>query len=87
MNALDRTKKALGGHGSIARVASACGKSHQAVRKWFAQGVLPATEITEIGGRRQTSYGLIIESLTQGAVTDRELRDENLEFRRSDKAA
>lgn len=87
MNALKRTQKALGGHGAIAKVATACGKSHQAVRKWFQAGVLPATEITEVGGRRLTSYGEVIESLTDGAVTDSELRAENLAFRNQRSAA
>lgn len=87
MNALDRTKQALGGYGAIAQVAMACGKSHQAVRKWFERGVLPATEITEIGGQRQTSYGQIIERLTDGAVTDEELRAENLALRSRSRAA
>lgn len=87
MNALERTKHALGGHGAIAQVAIACGRSHQAVRKWFERGVLPATEITEVGGLRQTNYGQIIERLTEGSVTDEELKAENLEFRDRSKVA
>lgn len=58
-----------------------------AVGRWLRNGVLPATEITVVGGRRQTSYGLEIESLTEGAVTDAELRAENEAFRASRSAA
>lgn len=75
MNALERAYKTLG-YGAKSRIARACGVTPGAVRRWFADGVLPSSEIIEIKGERQTSYGVVIESLTNGAVTDAELRDE-----------
>ncbi|MAL97178.1 MAG: hypothetical protein CL583_01890 [Alteromonadaceae bacterium] len=78
MNGLDRTRIALGGHGAIAKVARGCDVSQQAARKWFAEGVLPSTEVTYRAGKRLTEYGKVIEALTEGAVTDAELQDENL---------
>ncbi|MDF0750323.1 helix-turn-helix domain-containing protein [Marinobacter sp. 71-i] len=68
-------------------IARKCGVTPGAVRHWFAVGVLPSTEITEIRGQRQTAYGEVIESLTNGAVTDAELREEIYAARASRSAA
>ena len=87
MNSLKLARKHLGGHGANRKIADACGVTDVAVGRWILNGVLPATEITFVGGRRLTHYGQIIESLTNGAVTDAELTAENELFRASQSAA
>jgi len=87
MNALNRVRNHLGGHGANRKIATACGVTEVAVGRWIRNGVLPATEITVMGGKRLTSYGVEIESLTDGAVTDAELRADNEALRVSQSAA
>lgn len=87
MTKLEQARLALGGHGANRKIAQACNVTEVAVGRWLRNGVLPATEITLVGGRRVTSYGLCIESLTGGAVTDAELRAENEAFRSRKSAA
>jgi len=87
MNSLKRARSHLGGHGANRKIATACGVTEAAVGRWIRNGVLPATEITVVGGKRLTSYGLEIQSLTDGAVTDAALRAENEAFRVSQSAA
>lgn len=48
----------------MAALSKELGVSHQAVRKWLAQGRMPRTEWT-----LETNYGQVIERLTEGAVT------------------
>lgn len=86
MKSLQRTKKILG-YGCFSEIGRACNRSPQAVKKWFEVGVLPETEIVEVFGQRKTSYGLVIEKLTEGQVTDAQLRQENFEYRQSRKSA
>lgn len=87
MSELKRARTHLGGHGANRMIARACEVSEVAVGRWMSNGVLPATEITMVGGRRLTSYGLIIEDLTGGVVTDAALRAENVAFRAEQSAA
>jgi len=58
-------KKATRG---IAIVASRCGVSYQAVRKWYNAGRLPRTEWTG-----ETRYAEIIEAATDGQITREQL--------------
>jgi AcrR family transcriptional regulator len=86
MSALNRAYEYLG-YGAKSLIARRCGVTPGAVRRWFADGVLPSTEITEIRGQRITSYGEIIQALTDGAITDDELRNEIFASRASKSVA
>ncbi|WP_375191836.1 hypothetical protein [Marinobacter sp.] len=86
MTSLQQAQKILG-YGCFSIIARACRKTPRAVQKWFQTGVLPESEITEVFGQRKTAYGLEIERLTGGQVTDAQLRQENFEYRQSRKSA
>ena len=86
MTNLQKAQKILG-YGCFSVIARACLLTPRAVQKWFLKGVLPETEITEVFGQRKTAYGLEIERLTGGQVTDAQLRQENYEYRQSRKSA
>ncbi|MGO1500813.1 MAG: hypothetical protein ACTHWH_05970 [Marinobacter sp.] len=86
MSALNRAYDHLG-YGAKSLIARRCGVTPGAVGRWFADGVLPSTEITEIQGQRLTSYGKVIQSLTGGAITDDELRNEIFAHRASKSVA
>ncbi|HIO30759.1 hypothetical protein [Marinobacter salarius] len=86
MTSLKQVQKILG-YGCFSEIGRACKRSPPAVKKWFDVGVLPETEIIEVFGQRKTSYGLVIETLTGGRVTDAQLRQENYEYRQSRKSA
>lgn len=82
MNELKKAQQILG-YGCFSLIGRACGRTPRAVQKWFQLGYLPATEITEVFGQRKTAYGVEIERLTGGQVTDAQLRQENYEYRQS----
>ncbi|MDX1558998.1 MAG: hypothetical protein R3193_08845 [Marinobacter sp.] len=86
MTSLKKAHKILG-YGGLSEVAKGCNRSVPAVKKWFDAGFLPETEIIEVFGQRKTSYGVVIETLTGGQVTDAQLRQENYEYRQSKKSA
>lgn len=86
MKSLQRVQTILG-YGALSRIAKLCDVTPGAVKRWFDAGVLPASEITEVYGERQTEYGKVIEQLTNGEVTDEQLRKENFEFRQLQKSA
>lgn len=86
MNSLQRTHQILG-YGAFSKIARLCDLTPRAVQKWFITGVLPVSEITEVYGERQTEYGKVIEQLTDGKVTDEQLRKENFEYRQLQKSA
>jgi hypothetical protein len=48
----------------LTKMATACGKSYQAVRKWEKAGRLPRTEWTG-----ETNYAAIIERESGGKIT------------------
>lgn len=86
MTSLQKVKEILG-YGCFSEIGRACGKTPRGVQKWFDAGILPESEITEVFGQRKTAYGVEIERLTGGQVTDAQLRQENFEYRQAKKTA